>query len=113
VLSLKFGQRICALQHWGDDGWLAGLSITGQMKVSTLQEGFLKEFGLTLAHLAGAMGSPVWVLLSKVPYWPYLLEGEETPWYPSAKLFRNLERDNWSNVEEEVKSALSMLVETR
>lgn len=66
-----------------------------------------------IAHLAGAMGAPVWVLLPKVPYWPYLLEGQETPWYPSAKLFRNLERDNWSNVEEEVKSALSMLIETR
>ncbi|MEQ1824561.1 MAG: tetratricopeptide repeat protein [Pirellula sp.] len=40
------------------------------------------------AHLAGALGVPVWNLLTKVPHWPYLLDRTDTAWYPSMRLFR-------------------------
>jgi tetratricopeptide (TPR) repeat protein len=39
-------------------------------------------------HLAGAMGRPVWVLVPFAPDWRWTLEGEATPWYPTARLFR-------------------------
>jgi tetratricopeptide (TPR) repeat protein len=42
----------------------------------------------SIAHLAGALGKPVWILLPPNAYWRWLAEGETSPWYPSARLFR-------------------------
>ena len=63
-----------------------------------------------IAHLAGSMGIPVWVLLGKVPYWPYLLEGEKTPWYLSARLFRTQQRYQWDDTIATVAEELAKLV---
>jgi len=41
-----------------------------------------------VAHVAGALGVPLWIALSNVPFWPWQLDREDTPWYPSARLFR-------------------------
>ena len=51
-----------------------------------------------VAHLAGALGKPTWVLLSKLCFWLYELDGESTPWYPSMKLFRQKRDGDWPNV---------------
>lgn len=51
-----------------------------------------------IAHLAGALGKPFWLLTVMVPYWVFMLEGETTPWYPKARLFRTAERYNWDGV---------------
>jgi tetratricopeptide (TPR) repeat protein len=48
-----------------------------------------------VAHLAGALGRPVWVALSFVPDWRWLLDRSDSPWYPTMKLFRQTERGNW------------------
>ncbi|WP_169717865.1 hypothetical protein SPSIL_013410 [Sporomusa silvacetica DSM 10669] len=60
----------------------------------------------SVAHLAGAMGKEVWALLSSMPDWRWMLEREDTPWYPSMRLFRQRERGNWVEVLARVKAAL-------
>jgi hypothetical protein len=63
----------------------------------------------SVAHLAGALGRPTWVMVSEPPDWRWLLKGERTPWYPSVRLFRQRERNRWNAVVDEVKDALRQL----
>lgn len=55
-----------------------------------------------IAHLAGALGVPVMVLVPKVPDWRWMLEREDSPWYASARLFRQTRADNWNRPVQEV-----------
>lgn len=58
------------------------------------------------AHLAGALGCPVWLLLPKVADWRWSLAEEASPWYPGMRLFRQQTRDDWNGVLRDVASAL-------
>ncbi|XTI72332.1 glycosyltransferase family 9 protein [Acidithiobacillus sp. AC3] len=58
-------------------------------------------------HLAGALGQPAWVLLPFEPEWRWMTEREDTPWYPSHRLFRQQRRGDWAQVLECVADALS------
>jgi tetratricopeptide (TPR) repeat protein len=58
------------------------------------------------AHLAGALGVPVWVLLPFAPDWRWLLAREDSPWYPTMRLFRQQKRGDWQSVVQSVQSAL-------
>lgn len=49
-------------------------------------------------HLAGALGKPVWGLLKYAPHWPWLLGRDDSPWYPSARLFRQPAAGDWDSV---------------
>ena len=60
-----------------------------------------------VAHLAGALGRPVWTLLSDVPDWRWLLEGQTTPWYPTMRLFRQTHSGAWGDVMQRVAAALA------
>ncbi|SDF03164.1 tetratricopeptide repeat protein [Sporomusa acidovorans] len=59
-----------------------------------------------VAHLAGSMGKKTWVLLPFNPDWRWLLEREDTPWYPTVRLFRQHKLGDWQEVVERVKIAL-------
>jgi hypothetical protein len=52
----------------------------------------------SIAHLAGALGRPTWVALQHVPDWRWLLDRNDSPWYPTMRLFRQQKRNDWSTV---------------
>jgi len=59
------------------------------------------------AHLAGALGVPVWVLLSHAADWRWLLDRDDSPWYPTARLFRQSRPGDWAAVARDVAAALA------
>ena len=63
----------------------------------------------SIAHLAGALGRPVWVALKHVPDWRWMLERSDSPWYPSMRLFRQSRPDDWINVVSEMAIELASL----
>jgi tetratricopeptide (TPR) repeat protein len=65
----------------------------------------------SVVHLAGALGRPVWILLQFVPDWRWLLAGDYSPWYPSARLFRQDETRSWDGVIARVQAALTTALE--
>ncbi|MFB2836909.1 FkbM family methyltransferase [Floridanema evergladense] len=64
----------------------------------------------SVAHLAGAMGKTVWVLLSKVADWRWMLEGENNPWYPTLRLFRQTNLGDWQPVFQKVALELEKMI---
>jgi ADP-heptose:LPS heptosyltransferase len=59
------------------------------------------------AHLAGALGLPVWILLPFRADWRWMLERRDTPWYPTARLFRQTAPGDWSGVTAEVARSIA------
>jgi len=66
-----------------------------------------------VAHLAGAMGKPVWTMLAYPPDWRWLLEREDNPWYPTMRLFRQEKMGEWWPLFERVADALREQVRER
>lgn len=60
----------------------------------------------SVAHLAGALGKPVWTLISFAPDWRWLLDRDDSPWYPTMRLFRQTRYGDWKGVMERVAEAL-------
>lgn len=60
-----------------------------------------------LAHLAGALGAPAWTLIGFAPDWRWLLGREDSPWYPSMRLFRQPQLGDWDSVTAAVRDALA------
>jgi hypothetical protein len=61
------------------------------------------------AHLAGALGRPVWVALKHIPDWRFMLERSDSPWYPTMQLFRQPAREDWDSVFAAMADALGVL----
>ena len=67
----------------------------------------------SVAHLAGAMGRPVWIMLGFAPDWRFAHDREHSAWYPSARLFRQNAPGDWAGVIERVRLELSAIAQRR
>ncbi len=67
----------------------------------------------SVAHLAGAMGRPVFVALKHVPEWRWMLGRTGSPWYPTMRLFRQHERGDWTGVFADMAKAAGVLIARR
>ncbi len=61
----------------------------------------------SLAHLAGALGRPIWILLPFRPDWRWMLDRSDSPWYPSARLYRQSAAGDWEGVVARVRADLA------
>jgi tetratricopeptide (TPR) repeat protein len=89
------------LLHYGDE--LETFADTAAL-ISTLD--LVISVDTSVAHLAGALAKPVWVMLSFIPNWCWLLDREDSPWYPTVRLFRQDETRAWDSVIARVRAAL-------
>jgi tetratricopeptide (TPR) repeat protein len=90
--------------------WLTDLAETAAM-ISELD--LVITVDTSVAHLAGALGKPVWILLATRVDWRWLAEGTTSAWYPTARLFRQTKSGDWGSVLAEVRAALVALAEQR
>jgi tetratricopeptide (TPR) repeat protein len=89
------------LLHFGDE--LKDFSATAAL-MSNLD--LIISVDTSVAHLAGALAKPVWVLLPFVPDWRWLLDRDDSPWYPTARLYRQDDSREWDGVIARVGAAL-------
>jgi tetratricopeptide (TPR) repeat protein len=96
------------LTHFGDE--LADFDDTAAV-IECLD--LIVTVDTAVAHLAAAMGKPVWILLAHAPEWRWLLEREDSPWYPTVRLFRQPRLDDWEGVIARVGSTLRAWAQAR
>jgi Glycosyltransferase family 9 (heptosyltransferase) len=91
---LPHGMRVETLGDGVDSGSDAFVDTAAVME----QLDLIITTDTAIAHLAGALGRPTWVALQYFPEWRWLLNRDDSPWYPTMKLFRQPERGNWDAV---------------
>ena len=91
-----------ALVDWTDE--LGDLSQTAAL-IANLD--LVISVDTAVAHLAGAMGKGVWVLLPHAPDWRWMWGREDSPWYPTMRLIRQPVRGDWGSVIQRVRGMLS------
>ena len=122
LVDLQYGNRLGEIQK----ARKAGIDIFHDPDINALTDldGFaaqVKAMDLvitvsnTTAHFAGAMGVPCWVLLSEGlgKFWYWFVGREDSPWYPSVRLFRQVELGVWSQVLRDVSKAFSKRLSTQ
>ncbi|MGD8883604.1 MAG: tetratricopeptide repeat protein, partial [Desulfobacterales bacterium] len=118
LIGLQKGDA--AKQHFNqEDGKIPFINLEEELNDFADTAGLIENLDLVIsvdtavAHLAGAMGKPVWVLLPFIPDWRWMLDQNDTPWYPSMRLFRQKMKGDWNNVFKQVAKELRVSTEIR
>jgi Tfp pilus assembly protein PilF len=98
---LPFAMETAELRSFGETATIAG-GLDLVISVDT-----------AVAHLAGALGRPTWVLLPNRPDWRWLLEREDSPWYATMRLFRQSSPGDWAGIIERVAAEVERLAARR
>ena len=109
--SLQKGEQVAEIAQLGRDNLIdldAELQDFADTAAAMQQLDLIITVDTAVAHLAGALGKPVWVLLPFVPDWRWMLDREDSPWYPTMRLFRQSQAKDWSEVFVSVREALQL-----
>lgn len=102
LAQMPAGMRVESLGDDFDAGEQAFLDTAAVMKSLDL----VITCDTAIAHLAGALAIPTWVVLKQVPDWRWLLARSNSPWYPTVRLFRQTERGDWRTAFAQMEAAL-------
>jgi len=110
LFSLQKGERTKELESTGAHPLIVDAG--KEIKDFSDTAGLLDQLDLmitvdtSVAHLAGALGKPVWLLLPFTPDWRWMLDREDSPWYPQMRIFRQDTAGDWESVFKKVYAAL-------
>jgi hypothetical protein len=102
ILSVGFADRVETLGDGFDQG--AGAFLDSAAVMMNLD--LVVTPCNSIAHVAGAVGCPTFVALMRVPEWRWLLDREDSPWYPATRLFRQSSAGDWSGVFSRIADAV-------
>jgi tetratricopeptide (TPR) repeat protein len=109
--SLQKGARAAELAPWLEDGRVVDLgpALTdfADTAAALAELDLVISVDTSVAHLAGALGRPLWLLVPAAPDWRWLLERADSPWYPTARLFRRRFDAGWDEVVAQLAAAWS------
>jgi hypothetical protein len=112
-VSLQLDTRPDELAALGGDVLDIGRSIRDVADTAAIIAGLglVISIDTGVAHIAGAVDMPVWTLIGFAPDWRWLLKRDDSPWYPTMRLFRQLERGAWEPVLAVVRSELGLMAQ--
>ena len=111
-LCVQKGEAARAIEQQSDLPWVEGQqAFTSTMDFQDTAAALaccdlLISADSAVVHLAGALGIPTWVALSKVPEWRWGLNGERSIWYKSMRLFRQAKAHDWQSVITQMRESL-------
>jgi hypothetical protein len=119
VEALPAGLRYVSLQKDTTEDERAHLAAWGILDVAEALDDFASTGALcdvldliitvdtSIAHLAGALARPVWILLCRIPDWRWFVDRTDSPWYPTARLYRQATAGDWAPVITAVQNDLA------
>jgi hypothetical protein len=115
LFSLQKGPGIEQINNWPED--LELIDLGQKFEDFTDTAAAIENMDLTISvdtsviHLAGAMGKTAWILIPYESDWRWMLNRQDSPWYPTIELFRQKKYDNWDGVFQRVAEQLKVLIE--
>jgi ADP-heptose:LPS heptosyltransferase len=67
----------------------------------------------SIAHVAGAIGRPIWLVLKQIPHWVWMLDRPDSPWYPTMTLYRQKTKGDWVEVFDTIERDLRTMLKQK
>lgn len=114
LISLQKGEDASQLKYlnWDILDWMDACDDFMDTAALIDQLDLVISVDTSVAHLAGALGKPVWLLNRYESEWRWLLDREDSPWYPSMRIFRQKERGDWDPVIRMITDELTKLTQS-